>query len=114
MPTKRKPTAQDAHYGEFERRYNVIDQKLDAIAHVRVNGSIGLEPALKTIFDTAKDAHKKIEEIKEETQLMRDLHKLYLIYRKYVVARLTLKVVLVILVGQLIGVSVKELISLVK
>lgn len=113
MATKKKTPAKE-HLDEMERRYNVIDQKLDAIAHVRINGSVGLEPALTTLYEYAKSNKANIEQIKEETQLMRDLHKVYLLYLKYGAIRLVVKSLVVLGIGQLVGFSIKEVIGLIK
>ena len=115
MATKRKRAggAQD-HIAELERRYNTIDQKLDAIAHVRVNGSIGIEPALKTIYDTAKEAHTKIDELRTETEIVRDAHKVYMVYKKYAPIRWAVRLVFIYLIGHSLGIGVMELAKLLK
>lgn len=113
MPRK-KPHVKgrlEKYVDESDRRFNIIDQKLDSIAHVKVNGSVGLEPALRTLYDLGLENRQNIEQIKEETQLMRDLHRVYMIYKKYAPVRFVVKVVFVLVVGQLVGLSVKEIIG---
>lgn len=116
MPRRKKNPTEELrlHLSELDRRYNVIDQKLDAIAHVRVNGSVGIEPALMTLYEYAKANKASIEQIKEETQLMRDMHKGYLLYKKYALLRFIVKVVALLAVGQLVGLSIVDLAKLFK